>query len=105
VLIARALAAEAELLVLDEPTAGVDAATQEHLTDTMAALAAQQVTIVLVAHELGPAADVVTRAVQLRDGAIVYDGAPRPVDVHVHDFGHHHVEEPPARPGPFGLTG
>jgi zinc transport system ATP-binding protein len=105
VLIARALAADADVLILDEPTAGVDAETQEQLTETMASLVARNVTIVLVAHELGPAASIVTRAVQMRDGRIVYDGPPRPVDVRTHDVEHHHDERADTSRDGFGLTG
>jgi zinc transport system ATP-binding protein len=105
VLIARALAADADVLILDEPTAGVDAETQEKLTETMAALVARNVTIVLVAHELGPAASIVTRAVQMYNGRIVYDGPPRPVDVRTHDFVHHHDERADTSRDRFGLTG
>ena len=55
VLIARALAAGyPELLVLDEPLAGVDHANQELLAETLRGLAASGTTIVVVLHELGP---------------------------------------------------
>ncbi len=63
VLIARALAGDAELLLLDEPTAGVDAQNQVALAETMQHLVDDGVTILLVAHELGPAAAVVTRSI------------------------------------------
>jgi zinc transport system ATP-binding protein len=98
-LIARALAAEAELLVLDEPTAGVDVASQEALASTIEGLVAGGATIVYITHELGPVAHLCTRAVELRDGRIAYDGpvgdAPASGDPHDHD--HHHEEpRPPA---------
>ena len=73
-LIARALAAEAELLVLDEPTAGVDAASQRALADTVERLADGGATILYITHEPGPVAHLCTRAVELRDGRIAYDG-------------------------------
>jgi zinc transport system ATP-binding protein len=104
VLIARALAGDAELLILDEPTAGVDAASQQILAGTLAGLVAAGATIVLVAHELGPAAGIVTRTVLMRDGAIAYDGAPRPNDLVGHRTDHHHLGEP-ANADRFGLTG
>jgi zinc transport system ATP-binding protein len=75
-LIARALASEPEVLVMDEPTAGVDAANQEILADTTARLVAGGTTVLLVAHELGPLEPVVTRVVALRDGRTAYDGPP-----------------------------
>ena len=85
VLIARALAGEPELFFLDEPTAGVDLPNQQVLADALAALKARGATIVLVAHELGPLAPLVERAVVMRDGRVAYDGAP---------LGDHEVHEP-----------
>jgi zinc transport system ATP-binding protein len=99
VLVARALASDAQLLILDEPTAGVDLENQEALAQAMGRLAAASITIVLVAHDLGPAAPVITRVVTLEDGRIVYDGPPS-AGHHGHD--HHHVEEPAAS-NPFGI--
>ena len=54
VLIARALAGEPDLLVLDEPTAGVDVRSQQVFADALAALVGRGRHVVLVAHELGP---------------------------------------------------
>ncbi|WP_435747132.1 metal ABC transporter ATP-binding protein [Nocardioides sp. SYSU DS0663] len=87
VLIARALAGEPDLLLLDEPTAGVDLPNQEALADALATLSRSGSTIVLVTHELGPLAPLVDRTVVLRDGRVAYDGPPLAVgDAH----GHHH---------------
>lgn len=77
VLIARALAGQPDLFVLDEPTAGVDLASQLAFADALNHVAAGGATIILVAHELGPLEPLVDRAVVLDDGRIVYDGAPR----------------------------
>lgn len=74
VLIARALAAQPDLLVLDEPLAGVDAASARGLARTLAALADHDVTLLVVTHEVGPLADVVERAVVLQHGRVVHDG-------------------------------
>ncbi|MGA9747691.1 MAG: metal ABC transporter ATP-binding protein [Nocardioides sp.] len=89
VLIARALAGEPELLVLDEPTAGVDVHSQQAFADTLHALVTRGSTIVLVAHELGPLAGLVGRAVVMRDGRLVYDGPPLAAFTDA-DHGHHH---------------
>jgi zinc transport system ATP-binding protein len=95
VLIARALAGEPDLFFLDEPTAGVDLPNQQVLADTLARLKERGATIVLVAHELGPLARLVDRAVVMRDGRVVYDGAPL-LDHEVHQpwlgepHTHHH---------------
>lgn len=75
-LIARALAGEPELFFLDEPTAGVDLVNQHALTDTLSLLKERGATIVLVAHELGPLATLIDRAVVMRDGRVAHDGPP-----------------------------
>ena len=74
VLIARALAGEPDTFVMDEPTAGVDAESQRHLAGTLATLVGEGKTVLLVAHELGPIAPLITRSVVLRDGLVVHDG-------------------------------
>ena len=51
--IARALAAEAELLALDEPTVGVDANSREQFYTLLEDLNGQGITIVLIEHDLG----------------------------------------------------
>ena len=99
VLIARALAGEPELFFLDEPTAGVDLPNQQALADALGRLKERGATIVLVAHELGPLAPLVDRAVVMRDGRVAYDGAPLADHaVHHPDFGephaHHHHPDP-----------
>ena len=74
VLIARALAGEPELLILDEPTAGVDLEHQERLLATLSELVGAGVAVLVVLHELGGLAEVIERAVVLRDGRVAYDG-------------------------------
>jgi len=59
--IARALAAEAELLVLDEPTVGVDATAREQFYGLLAALNEAGMTIVLVEHDIGVVTEHATR--------------------------------------------
>lgn len=75
-LIARALVSEPELLVLDEPLAGVDVGTQDTLTQAVGAHARRGMAVVVVLHELGPFEPLLTRAIVLRDGHIVHDGPP-----------------------------
>lgn len=96
-LIARALAGAPDLFFLDEPTAGVDLPNQHALADALRQLKDRGATIVLVAHELGPLAPLVDRAVVMRDGRMAYDGPPlADHEVHSPDFGeahhHHHPE-------------
>ena len=87
VLIARALAGEPDVFLMDEPTAGVDLPNQQALAETLGVLKARGATIVLVAHELGPMATLVDRAVVLSHGQIVFDGAPSAEEA---DVWHHH---------------
>lgn len=91
VLIARALAAEPELLIMDEPMAGVDLASQEVLARTLREQVAAGTTVLLVLHELGPLEPLIDRAVVLRDGCVTHDGPP-PKAVGQHALpGHDHV--------------
>ncbi len=98
-LIARALATEAELLVMDEPTAGVDHENQQVLAELLHGLVDEGTSILLVAHELGPLRPLINRAVVLDVGAVTYEG---PVDGVVHEdhsHVHHHSDAPERRPG------
>jgi zinc transport system ATP-binding protein len=91
VLIARALAAEPELLIMDEPMAGVDLASQQVLAETLERQVAAGTTVLLVLHELGPLEPLIDRAVVLRDGCVLHDGPP-PKAVGQHALpGHDHV--------------
>ncbi|MEW1587055.1 metal ABC transporter ATP-binding protein [Micromonospora vinacea] len=99
-LIARALAGQPELLVLDEPTAGVDAASQEAFAGALRDFVADGGTVLLVAHELGPLRPVISRAVVVHEGRIAHDGAvPDPAGHHAepdHDHVHPHCYDEPA---------
>lgn len=75
VLIARALASEPDVLLMDEPTAGVDTANQQVLSTVLARLAGRGTTMVIVTHELAALADIVTRIVVVQGGHIVFDGS------------------------------
>jgi zinc transport system ATP-binding protein len=94
-LIARALAAQPELLVLDEPTAGVDAGSQDAFAAALQEFAACGGTVLLVAHELGPLQPLVTRAIVIHSGQIRHDGpVPTPAGHHAlpgHDHVHPHA--------------
>jgi len=89
--IAKALAAQPSLLVLDEPTTGVDAAAQESLAALLDELHRELgVTIVYVSHEFGAVESFVERLVLVR-GGIVFDGPPGDLPGVWHDPSHHHV--------------
>jgi zinc transport system ATP-binding protein len=70
VLIARALAGRPDLLIMDEPLAGVDIGSQRVLAETLRDQVAGGVSALLVLHELGPLAPLIDRAVLLRDGRV-----------------------------------
>ncbi|MEU5554021.1 MULTISPECIES: metal ABC transporter ATP-binding protein [unclassified Micromonospora] len=99
-LIARALAGRPELLVLDEPTAGVDAASQEAFAGALRGFVDDGGTVLLVAHELGPLRPLISRAIVVHQGQIAHDGAvPDPAGHHAepdHDHVHPHGPEEPA---------
>lgn len=108
VLIARALAAQPSVLVMDEPTAGVDRGNQEALTRTLAALAGGDTTMVIVTHELAALESVVTRVVCLESGHVDFDGTPAAYAEHAgqHPTGADHHGHDHSRPpaSPVGIT-
>ncbi|MFC4609812.1 metal ABC transporter ATP-binding protein [Streptomyces maoxianensis] len=103
VLIARALASDPELLIMDEPMAGVDLVSQEILAGTLREQVAAGTTVLLVLHELGALEPLIDRAVVLRDGCVVHDGPPpQAVGQHAlpgHDHVHPHAADEPLRTG------
>jgi zinc transport system ATP-binding protein len=72
-LIARALAGQPDVLVMDEPTAGVDAASQAGLTRTLAELVESGMTLLVVTHEIAPLLPILTRVVLIEEGRIASD--------------------------------
>jgi zinc transport system ATP-binding protein len=89
VLIARALATQPDLLVLDEPNAGVDLEHQQVLADVIARLVGEGVAVLVVLHEVGALAPLIDRAVVLRDGRVVHDGPLGMLGRGRHHHGHH----------------
>src|SRR5262245_33376707 len=88
--IAKALAARPSLLVLDEPTTGVDVGAQSALADLLEELRRELgVTILYVSHEFGAVEHVVHRIVLVRE-RIVFDGSPDALPGVWHDPSHTH---------------
>jgi zinc/manganese transport system ATP-binding protein len=72
VLLARALACEPEILVVDEPLAGLDVATQRSLLDLLRRLKLERkLTVVMVSHRLKAEKDLFTDLVWVGDGKAV----------------------------------
>jgi zinc transport system ATP-binding protein len=91
--IAKALAGEPSLLVLDEPTTGVDAESQESLASLLDRLHSELgVTVVYVSHEFGAVERFVQRLVLVRR-TIVFDGSPRELPGVWHDPSHVHARD------------
>jgi zinc transport system ATP-binding protein len=89
-LIAKALAGQPDLLVLDEPTAGVDVDAQESLAELLDELHRElDATVLLVSHEFGAVERFVQRLVLVR-GTIVFDGEPSALPATWHDPSHVH---------------
>jgi zinc transport system ATP-binding protein len=89
--IAKALAAQPSLLVLDEPTTGVDVEAQEALGGLLDRLHRElAVTILYVSHEFGAVEPFVERLVLVR-GRIVFDGPPDRLPGVWHDPSHVHA--------------
>ncbi|KRE62558.1 metal ABC transporter ATP-binding protein [Nostocoides sp. Soil756] len=103
VLIARALAGRPDLLVMDEPTAGVDHVNQLALADVLRRLVADGTSMLVVTHELDALSDVVTRIVCMEAGHLDFDGSPTQYRAHLlahgSGSGHHHDHDTPSPDG------
>ncbi len=76
VALAGVLALEPEVLVLDEPTAGLDPQGRRRLYDTLLALHAQGLTLVIVSHNMEELAQVCHRLFVISEGRTVMSGTP-----------------------------
>ncbi len=94
-LIARALVRRPDVLVLDEPMAGVDLESQVAFAHALGHLKDDGAAIVIVLHELGAVARHIDQAVVLEHGCVTYAGAP-PADMGVHALPGHDHEHPHA---------
>ncbi len=74
--IARALCAETKIILFDEPTSALDPETIQEVLDVMIKLASENITMVVVTHEMGFARQVADRVVFMADGQIIEEGTP-----------------------------
>ncbi|MEE6286742.1 ATP-binding cassette domain-containing protein [Georgenia sp. MJ173] len=102
VLIARAIVRRPDLLILDEPLAGIDQHSKEALAATLTGLRERGTTVLVVLHELGTLDRLLHRAIVLRHGRVVHDGAPPPPapghDHPDHEHIHAHSDDGPIDP-------
>ncbi len=75
VLIARALATQPELLVMDEPFAGVDLTSQSQLAELLTTLRDDGLGLLIVLHEIGAMAAALDRRIMICDGHITTQGS------------------------------
>ncbi|MCI8861582.1 MAG: energy-coupling factor transporter ATPase [Lachnospiraceae bacterium] len=81
--IAGVLAMEPEILVLDEPTAGLDPKGRDEILDQISLLHQEKkITIVLVSHSMEDVAKYVERIVVMNQGEVLFDDTPREVFRH-----------------------
>ena len=71
--IARAVGAEPDLLLLDEPTAALDAREVDRLFAVIRSLRARGIGMIYVSHRLAELESIADRFVVMRDGAVVGD--------------------------------
>lgn len=76
VAIAGILAIEPNVLVLDEPTAGLDPVGQEEIMNLIVKMNKEGKTIILVTHDMDLVLKYSNRAIVLKDGKIAFDGTP-----------------------------
>lgn len=74
--IARALCAQTKIILFDEPTSALDPETIQEVLDVMIKLAKENITMVVVTHEMGFARQVADRIVFMADGQIIEEGVP-----------------------------
>lgn len=87
VAIAGVLAMKPEVLILDEPTAGLDPKGRDEILDQIASLREETgITVVLVSHSMEDVAKYVDRIIVMNQGSVMYDGEPREVFKHYQEL-------------------
>ncbi len=83
VAIAGVLAMKPEVLILDEPTAGLDPRGRDEILDEISLLHKQnKMTIILVSHSMEDMAKYADRLLVMNHGELAFDGKPREVFLH-----------------------
>ena len=83
VAIAGVLAMKPEVLVLDEPTAGLDPKGRDEILGLVASIREEQnITVILVSHSMDDVAEYVDRVVVMNKGSVCFDDTPKRVFAH-----------------------
>ncbi len=83
VAIAGVLAMKPEVLVLDEPTAGLDPRGRDEILGLVASIREEQnITVILVSHSMDDVAEYVDRVVVMNKGSVCFDDTPKRVFAH-----------------------
>ncbi len=83
VAIAGVLAMKPEVLILDEPTAGLDPAGRDEILDLVARMHKERgITVILVSHSMEDVAKYVERIIVMNQGSVMLDGNPKEVFRH-----------------------
>ncbi|PKO21410.1 MAG: hypothetical protein CVU38_14930 [Chloroflexi bacterium HGW-Chloroflexi-1] len=75
--LAAVIATQPKVLILDEPTGGLDGRSRQELLDVVAGFNALGRTVILITHDMRLVAEYAHRAVVLLNGRILFDGSPR----------------------------
>ena len=87
VAIAGVLAMKPEVLILDEPTAGLDPAGRDEILDLVARMHRERgITVILVSHSMEDVAKYVQRIIVMNQGNVMYDGTPKEVFRHYREL-------------------
>lgn len=87
VAIAGVLAMKPEVLILDEPTAGLDPAGRDEILDLIAQMHRELgITVILVSHSMEDVAKYVDRIIVMNQGEVMYDALPKDVFRHYKDL-------------------
>ena len=82
VAIAGVLAMKPEILILDEPTAGLDPRGRDEILDQIAKLHREGLTVILVSHSMEDVAKYADRIIAMNSGKVAFDGSPKEVFRH-----------------------
>ena len=87
VAIAGVLAMKPQMLILDEPTAGLDPQGRKEILELISGLRERAgITVVLVSHSMEDVAEYVDRIIVMNKGSVAYDAAPKEVFAHYEEL-------------------